>query len=64
MIETPNITLDYNKSRESRDLGAYRLTLYDKYGHYEEEVYMSDKQLKDLYDGLQNFQIDVEEEFL
>lgn len=62
IIETQNITLDYDKSRENRDLGAYRLTLNDRYGHYDEDIYISIVQLKDLFDGLKDHQIDYEEE--
>ena len=52
LIETDRIELDYDESREDRDLGEYRLTLNDRYGHYDTQVYLDDEQVRDLLDGL------------
>jgi hypothetical protein len=62
IIETSHIALDFDFSRENRDLGAYRITTYDKYGNYEEELYLSKRQMKDLIDGVINIKVDIEDE--
>lgn len=52
LIETDRIELDYNEAREDEDLGGYKLTLYDRYGHYDTQVYLDGEQVRDLLDGL------------
>lgn len=43
VLNTNNIIVDYNEENNE-----YRISLFDKYGHYNEEVYMSCSQLRDL----------------
>lgn len=62
IIETSHIALDYDESRENRDLGAYRLTTYGKYGHYEDEIYLSRRQMENLIKATKDLIVDIEEE--
>jgi len=32
----------------------YTLTVYDKYGHYVDDIILTKDEVKDLYDGLEN----------
>ena len=52
IVDTENIALDYSEDRMDDGIMPYRLTLYDKYGHYDREVYLSDEQVEDLKNGL------------
>ena len=52
IVETENIALDYSEDRMDDGIMPYRITLYDKYGHYDKEVYLSDEQFEDLMNGL------------
>ena len=52
LIETDRIELDFNEAREDDDLGEHRLTLNDRYGHYDTQVYLDSEQVRDLLDGL------------
>ena len=52
LIETDRIELDFNEAREDNDLGGYRLTLNDRFGHYDTQVYLDSEQVRDLLDGL------------
>lgn len=52
LIETDRIELDFNEAREDDDLGGYRLTLNDRFGHYDTQVYLDGEQVRDLLDGL------------
>ena len=51
-VDTEKISLDYSEERITNDLPAYRLTIYDKFGHFDADVYLSDEQINDLIDGL------------
>jgi hypothetical protein len=51
-VDTEKISLDYSEERIMNDLPAYRLTIYDKFGHFDADVYLSDEQINDLIDGL------------
>ena len=51
-VDTERVSLDYSSDRISNDLPAYRLTLYDKYGHFDSDVYITDEQMQDLLAGL------------
>lgn len=51
-VDTERVSLDYSSDRISNDLPAYRLTLYDKYGHFDSDVYLTDEQMQDLLAGL------------
>ena len=64
IIETANITLDFDDRRPLRDLGEYRLSLYDKHGHYEDEFYISAIQLRDLIEAMQDYKIEVKDYYL
>ena len=52
LIDTKRIELDYEENREDNDIGQYRLTLNDKYGHYYMQVFLDTEQIRDLIDGL------------
>ena len=63
LFETPNLTLDYHSSRQD-DSEAFRLTLYDKYGHYGEELYLNPRQVKELKEGLEEINLnEIDERF-
>ncbi len=48
IIETENLSLDVDESLAPTDDHSWRLTLNDKYGHYESEAYLRKNQLYDL----------------
>jgi len=50
-VDTENVSLDYSEDRIIKEMPAYRLTLYDKYGHFDADVYITDEQMKDLLEG-------------
>lgn len=52
-VETEKVSLDYSSERLDNDLPAYRLTLYDKYGHFDSDVFITDEQMKDILVGLE-----------
>lgn len=52
LIDTKRIELDYEENREDNDIGQYRLTLNDNYGHYYMQVFLDTEQIRDLIDGL------------
>ena len=56
LIEIDRIELDYNEAREDDDLGGYKLKLYDRYGHYDAQVYLDGGQVRDLLDGLKTIE--------
>ena len=51
-VDTERVGLDYSSDRVNNDLPSYRLTLYDKYGHFDSDVYITDEQMQDLLAGL------------
>lgn len=51
-VDTERVSLDYSSDRVTNDLPSYRLTLYDKYGHFDSDVYITDEQMQDLLAGL------------
>ena len=53
-IDTERVSLDYSEERSINDIPSYRLTLYDKYGHFDADVYLTDEQIKDLLIGFDN----------
>lgn len=50
-VDTERVSLDYSEERVINEMPAYRLTLYDKYGHFDADVYLTDEQIKDLLIG-------------
>jgi len=59
-VDTERVSLDYSSDRLSNDLPAYRLTLYDKYGHFDSDVYITDEQMQDLLAGLNKLNENLE----
>ena len=56
-VDTERVSLDYSEDRLLNETPAYRLTLYDKYGHFDSEVFITDEQINDLveaFDKLKN----------
>ena len=51
-VDTERVSLDYSSDRVTNNLPSYRLTLYDKYGHFDSDVYITDEQMQDLLAGL------------
>ena len=52
LIDTENISLDYSEDRELNDNPPYRLTLYDKHGNFDSDVYLRSEQMEDLMNFL------------
>ena len=52
-VDTERVSLDYSEDRLNNDLPAYRLTLYDKYGHFDADVYLTQEQIDDLLEGFE-----------
>lgn len=50
-VDTERVSLDYSEERVINEMPAYRLTLYDKYGHFDADVYLTYEQIKDLLIG-------------
>ena len=59
-VDTERVSLDYSSDRVTNDLPAYRLTLYDKYGHFDSDVYITDEQMQDLLAGLNKLNENLE----
>ena len=53
-VETENIALDYSEDRILKDIPPYRITTYDKNGHFDSEFFLSEEQINDLVNGLKN----------
>lgn len=58
VFETENIILDYSEDRKERDLDVFRLSLFDKNGHYNDEIHLSLEHLIDLADCLKKIDFD------
>ena len=50
LVETDCISLDYSEEREV----PYRVTMYDKYGHFDGEIFLTEEQIQDLSVGINN----------
>jgi len=51
-VDTERVSLDYSEDRVINQSPAYRLTLYDKYGHFDMDAFITEEQMKDLLEGL------------
>lgn len=51
-VDTERISLDYSEDRLDNFMPEYRMTLYDKYGHFDADVYLTKEQVDDLVEGL------------
>jgi hypothetical protein len=51
-VDTERVSLDYSEDRLLNETPAYRLTLYDKYGHFDSEIFITDEQINDLVEAL------------
>lgn len=54
LLDTDTISIEHSIERELNGDAPYRVTLYDKYGHYDNEFFMSKEQMNDLIDGIKN----------
>lgn len=52
-VDTERVSLDYSEDRLLNEMPAYRLTLYDKYGHFDSEIFITDEQINDLVEALE-----------
>ena len=52
-VDTERVSLDYSEDRLNNDLPAYRLTFYDKYGHFDADIYLTQEQIDDLAEGFE-----------
>lgn len=57
LIDTDRITLEYDANEKE-----YRLSLFDKYYHYLDEIYLSPKQLKELIENGKDLEIICEDD--
>lgn len=53
IVDTERISLDYSEDRLDNDMPEYRLTIYDKYGHFDADVYLTQEQIDDLVEGFE-----------
>jgi hypothetical protein len=44
IIDTDRISIDYDESRELDSKPAYRITLYDMHGHFDDEFFIDKEQ--------------------
>jgi len=58
-VDTERISLDYSYDRIFKEIPKYRLTLYDKYGHFDADVYLTDEQIEDLLTGLEKIKNNI-----
>jgi hypothetical protein len=60
IIDNNGITLDYDTWRDDK----YRITTYDKFGHYEGEIYVRAEQLYELMVGLEKIEKRLSKEMI
>ena len=51
-VDTERISLDYSEDRTIKEMPAYRLTLYDKYGHFVDDVQLTKEDVRNMYESL------------
>lgn len=51
-VDTERVSLDYSEDRLLNETPAYRLTLYDKHGHFDSEIFITGEQINDLVEAL------------
>ena len=56
LIDKDTISIEHSAERELNGDAPYRVTLYDRYGHYDKEFFMTKEQMDDLIDGVKNMQ--------
>ena len=56
LIDKDTISIEYLVEKELNGDAPYRVTLYDRYGHYDKEFFMTKEQMDDLIDGVKNMQ--------
>ena len=56
LIDTDTISIEHSIERELNGDASYRVTLYDKYGPYDNEFFMTKEQMNDLINGINNMQ--------
>jgi hypothetical protein len=56
LIDKDTISIEYSVEKELNGDAPYRVTLYDRYGHYDKEFFMTKEQMDDLIDGVKNMQ--------
>ena len=56
IIDKDTISIEYSVEKELNGDAPYRVTLYDRYGHYDKEFFMTKEQMNDLIDGVKNMQ--------
>lgn len=54
-IDTEYISFDYSEEKENDNEAPYRITTFDKYGHYENEISLYQEQIDDLIKGFENY---------
>lgn len=59
LIETDNVTFEYCPNRSE---GEYRLSVFDKYGHYLDEIWLESVHVGDLIKMFENNKFDIKEE--
>ena len=54
-IDTEYVTFDYSEEKKLENEPPYRITLFDKYGHYDQEIHLEQEQIDDLLEGFENY---------
>ena len=52
LASTRKLELNYDESRIEKDMGEYCMTLYDRHGNFDSDVYMTEEQMAELYKAL------------
>ena len=61
IIYDDHITLDFDEQRKNQGIDEYRLSVFDKHGHYLDEIFLTEQHLAELYNGLKGLDLKIEQ---
>lgn len=62
IIIDEHVSLDYDSDRKNKGLDEYRLTVFDNNLHYNDEIFLNETQLYELFNGLKNIDLKINED--
>lgn len=62
IIIDEHVSLDYDSDRKNKGLDEYRLTVFDNNLHYNDEIFLNETQLYELFNGLKNVDLKINED--
>lgn len=62
IIIDEHVSLDYDSDRKNKGLDEYRLTVFDNNLHYNDEIFLNETQLYELFNGLKNVELKINED--